>query len=471
MTLERPAPQDIVIVGASGDLSRRKLLPALFRLHAADLLPNLCQIIGFSRSDLGDEGFRKLARQAIEGSLDSRLDEGPWQEFAGRLRYVRADETGPNQMLSECAQPQRVFYLAVPPEAVPHYVELIGRLGLAKDASVVIEKPFGTDLESARALSRKLHDVFDESQIFRIDHYLGKETVQNLLVFRFANAVFERVWNRDAIEEIQITVAETLGTEGRGESYEGVGALRDILQNHVLQMLALLTMEAPASLDAEAIRDEKVKLLSAISPVNPADVVRGQYTTGVIDGQAVPGYREEPGVAPDSDTETFVALRLFIDNWRWAGVPIFLRTGKRMASRATELDVAFEGVPGGGLARLDEGYLHANHLTHLIQPDEEIIFRFLAKEPGPNLELKQVDMSFSYEDAFMVQPAEAYERLIHDVLQGDRLLFVREDAIERSWQIVEPVLRQPPPLLPYPAGTWGPEEAERIVAPHQWHLR
>jgi glucose-6-phosphate 1-dehydrogenase len=334
---------------------------------------------------------------------------------------------------------------------------------------VVIEKPFGTDLESARGLNQMLHAVFNESQIFRIDHYLGKETVQNILVFRFANSVFEEVWNRNSVDHIEITVAESIGIEGRGPFYEQVGALRDILQNHVLQMLALLTMEPPASFEAEAIRDEKAKLLLAVKPVEPRDVVRGQYTAGGIGGESVPGYREEQDVAPDSTTETFAALRLGIDNWRWAGVPIYLRTGKRLPVRATKLDVSFKAAPISYLPPAAAGHLVANRLTHRIQPEERITFSFLTKVPGPTLQARPVEMTFAYGDCFMVEPTEAYERLIHDVMQGDQTLFVREDAVNRAWAIVQPVIDSPPPICFYPAGSWGPKESEALIAPNEWH--
>jgi glucose-6-phosphate 1-dehydrogenase len=334
----------------------------------------------------------------------------------------------------------------------------------------VVEKPFGTDLDSARELNRTLHDAFDEAQVFRIDHYLAKETVQNILVFRFANSVFERVWNRDSVDHIQITVAESTGVEDRGQSYEQVGALRDILQNHVLQMLALLTMEAPSSFSGEAIRDEKAKLLLAVRPIDPSEVVRGQYTAGAVAGESVLGYRDEKNVAAGSTTETFAALLLHIDNWRWAGVPVYVRTGKRLPLRATELDIAFKPAPIPYLAT-SAAPLHANHLTHRIQPEEKITFRFMAKAPGATLEAKQVAMSFSYDQSFMVGPDEAYERLLHDVMRGDQTLFVREDAVERAWSIVQPVLDSPPPIRFYPAGSWGPDEAMALVAPNQWHLR
>jgi glucose-6-phosphate 1-dehydrogenase len=322
---------------------------------------------------------------------------------------------------------------------------------------------------SAKDLGATLHEVFDESQIFRIDHYLGKETVQNILVFRFGNSIFERVWNRDAIDHIQITVAESLGIEGRGAFYEEVGALRDIIQNHVFQVLSLLTMEPPSSFEPEAIRDEKAKVFHVMQPLDPASIVRGQYTGGRVNGEQVPGYLEEEGVSPDSNTETFAALQLYIDNWRWAGVPIYLRTGKRLPQRTTEVTVSFKDVPicffeGTGVEQLPE-----NHLTIGIQPDEKITFAFLAKIPGPEITVKPVRMSFSYGESFMAQPAEAYERLLHDAMHGDRTLFARGDSVQRAWTVVQPVLDDMPSVCPYPAGTWGPPEAAALIAPRKWH--
>jgi glucose-6-phosphate 1-dehydrogenase len=472
MSLVRPRTQDVVIAGATGDLARRKLLPALYNLFRVGLLPDTCSLIGFARTPGDDETFRALAREAIETNSRTGLEPDLWQEFAKRLSYVHAGNgSGYRQLAERCQEPTRTFYLAIPPEAVPDVLHSIGKYGLAKGARIVIEKPFGTNLASAQKLNQLLHDVFDESQIFRIDHYLGKETVQNILVFRFANAVFEHVWTREMIDHIQITVAESIGIEGRGGFYEQTGALRDIVQNHVLQMLALLTMEPPSSFNAEDIRNEKAKLLRSVRAVDPGEAVRGQYAAGVVDGAEVPGYREENGVAPDSSVETFIALRVHIDNWRWAGVPIYLRTGKGLPLRATDLDITFKQAPIPYIAGPGDGLLHANRLTHRIQPEEKITFQFLAKVPGPVMAAKPVSMSFSYDDSFMVEPDEAYERLIHDVLHGDQSLFVREDAVEQAWRIVQPVIDAPPPICFYPAGTWGPEEAKGLVGSEQWHLR
>ena len=469
--LDRPDDQDIVIVGATGDLARRKLLPAFYSLFVAGLLPEACSIIGFARRGLDDDAFRSFALKAIEATSRTDIDAGRWEEFARRLTYIQVGAPGYEELARRCRQTKRIFYLATPPEVMADIVRKLAKYQLSTGAKVIIEKPFGTDLESARELNQMLHAVFDEAQIFRIDHYLGKETVQNILVFRFANSVFEQVWNRTSVDHIEITVAESIGIEGRGSFYEQVGALRDILQNHVLQMLALLTMEPPSSFAAEAIRDEKAKLLFAVKPIEPQHVVLGQYTAGAVSGETVPGYREEKEVAPDSTTETFVALRIHIDNWRWAGVPIYLRTGKRLPFRATELEVSFKTAPVAYLSNAGAGELQPNRLMHRIQPEERITFRFLTKVPGPSLKVRPVEMSFAYDDCFMLEPTEAYERLLHDVMEGDQSLFVREDAVERAWAIVQPVINSPPPVCLYPAGSWGPKEAEALIAPDEWHLK
>jgi glucose-6-phosphate 1-dehydrogenase len=471
MTLTRASLHDIVIVGATGDLSRRKLLPSLYRLFAGGVLPEQFAIIGFARSRLDTTAFHELARESIERFAEVQVEEETWHRFAGHLAYVGQAAGGYDELRECCQGDGRIFYLALPPEAVERVVRDLQASGLNRDSRVVVEKPFGLDASSARQLNQALHAAFDESQIYRIDHYLGKETVQNLLVFRFTNALFERVWNRDAIDHIQLTVAESIGVEGRGRSYDGVGALRDIVQNHVLQMLAMLTMEPPASFDPERIRDERMKLLRTVRPVRPARAVRGQYGPGATaEGSSVPGYRAEENVPPDSDTETYVALELAIDNWRWAGVPIHVRAGKRMPYRATELEVAFKGTPINYVPADEIALLHQNHLVYRVQPDEAITLRFLAKLPGPAVAVKDIDLQFTYRDGFMVRPAEAYDRLLHDVMLGDQTLFVRADAIERAWEIVQPLLDAPPPLHSYPAGTWGPVEAGALVAPGGWHL-
>ncbi|HWO73004.1 MAG TPA: glucose-6-phosphate dehydrogenase [Dehalococcoidia bacterium] len=461
--------QDIVIVGATGNLARRRLLPALYDLEAQGHLPKRGRIVGAARRPMSAEAFRGMVAEAVKGA---RLpwDEKVWASFSRRLDYVPftgEDLSGLREHLSEAS---RLVYLATPPAAFGPIVRDLASHGLTEGSRVVIEKPFGRDIVSARALDAELREVFDESQIFRIDHFLGKETVQNILVFRFGNSVFERVWNRDAIDHIELTVAETVGVEGRGDFYEGVGALRDVVQNHMLQILSLLTMEPPASFHAENIRDEKLKLLRAVRPVSPGEVVRGQYTRGRIEGREVPGYRDEENVAPDSETETFVALRLWIDNWRWAGVPIYLRTGKRLPRTATEIEIAFRDVPTSYFAGTFVHQLQPNQLTLCIQPSESIQFSFLAKKPGPEIEVEPVTMRFDYEAAFSVEPAEAYERLLLEAMEGDHTLFVRGDSVEQAWSVLQPVLDAPPPLRFYPAGTWGPAESQALVAPKTWHL-
>ena len=471
MSLQAPEDQDIVIIGGTGDLARRKLLPALYNLHLEGLLPAQGKIIGYARTRRSDDEFRAAAAAAVKEFSRTGLDEKAWSSFAERLTFVWAEPDGFAGVRRRCEQPTRLIYLATPPSTFPSTIRALGEHGLDSGTRLVVEKPFGHDVASAEELENTLHEVFEEPQIFRIDHYLGKETVQNILVFRFGNSIFERVWNRDAIDYVQITVAESIGIEGRGAFYEEVGALRDIIQNHVFQVLSLLAMEPPSSFDPEAIRDEKVKLFHAMQLLDPASVVRGQYTSGRINDEQVPGYLEEAGVAGDSSTETFVALQLHIDNWRWAGVPFFLRTGKRLPRRATEVLISFRDIP----VRFFEGtgvqQLPANHLTISIQPDEEITFAFLAKVPGPEIKVKPVQMNFSYGDAFMAQPAEAYERLLHEAMDGDHTLFARGDGVERAWAVVQPVLDAIPPVRPYPAGSWGPPEADRLIAPRTWHLR
>jgi glucose-6-phosphate 1-dehydrogenase len=390
--------------------------------------------------------------------------------LASRLEYVRIDEEL-KALAGAGRLEKRLIYLAVPPSAFGDVIRTLSEAGLTNGASIVIEKPFGRDLASARSLNARLRASFDESQIFRIDHYLGKETVQNILVLRFANSVFERIWNRDAIDHMEVSVAESIGIEQRGGFYEETGALRDIVQNHVLQVLALLTMEPPASLDAAAIRDESVKVLRAVRPFSPKDAVRGQYQAGVVEGSAVLGYREEAGVRPDSDTETFVALRVCIDNWRWSGVPMYLRTGKRLPRRGTEVEIAFRKVPMCLFENTPVDSALPNRLVLQVEPEETIGLSFLSKVPGPEVLLHPAEMKFSVADAFAAEPVRAYARLLLDALRGDHTLFVRQDGVERAWTLLQPLLENPPPLCFYPAGSWGPPEAERLIEPEKWNLR
>jgi glucose-6-phosphate 1-dehydrogenase len=470
MALTPPPDQDVVVIGASGDLSARKLLPALYNLSAEGLLPRHGDIVGAAPVDMDQADFSDFARDSVRKFSRTRPTEKALDGFLKRLRFVRLD---PKATLADLRtalkRERRLVYLAVPPSAFASLITDIGAAGLGEGTSLIIEKPFGHDLDSARALNKTIHAVLPEERVFRIDHYLGKETVQNLLVFRFGNSIFERIWNRDAISRVEITVAESLGVEQRGAFYEQTGAIRDIVQNHVFQVVAMTAMEPPVSFDAEAIRNEKVKVLSAMQPLNPADVVRGQYTAGTVDGQRVKGYHQEPGVDSHSQIETFAAMRLCIDAWRWSGVPFFVRTGKRLATRDTRIAITFHDVPlhlfhGTGVHAVDN-----NRLVVHIQPDEGIAVGFVAKVPGPEVTVQPVSMRFNYGTSFKTSPPEAYERLLHDALQGDHTLFIREDEVERGWKVVQPVLDSPPRVVPYRAGSWGPKQADALVAPLHWH--
>jgi glucose-6-phosphate 1-dehydrogenase len=470
--LESPDPQAIVVFGASGDLAKRKVFPALYALACEGLLPASCTVIGNSRKDWDDHAFRAHVRDSIASFSRTPLDEAVWAAFAPSLSFVGGSADDPATMArlrarleeadADGCEGGRLFYLAVAPQMFPVIVRGLGEIEAnTPRARLVVEKPFGDSLASARELTQQIHEVFRESQVFRIDHYLGKETVQNITVLRFGNAVFERLWNRDVIDHLQLTVAETIGVEGRAGYYDGTGALRDLLQNHMLQVLSFLAMEPPRSLEAEAFRDEKVKLLRAIPPLEPDDVVRGQYE----------GYRDEDGVDPDSTTETYVAAKLRIENWRWQGVPVFLRHGKKLPRRCTEITVVFRRAPDYLFRELGMDHVPPDHLTIRVQPGEGISLAFQAKVPGPGYELQTVRMDFDYEESFKHEPAEAYERLLHDAMGGDHTLFTREDDVERSWEIVEPVLERAGPVFPYAPETWGPEEATELIAPRRWHLR
>jgi glucose-6-phosphate 1-dehydrogenase len=469
MPLKAPPDQDIVIVGATGDLAQRKLIPALYNLHIQKLLPSGCDIIGCAPVDCDDQGFRALAETSIRQFSRTPLQRAAFTSFAQRLHFVPLP---PDESLAgvqaATKRKRRLAYLAVPPSAFASLIKAIKSAGLAEGTSIIIEKPFGHDVKSAAELNRVLHKVVPEERIFRIDHYLGKETVQNLLVFRFGNSLFERIWSRDAIARVEITVAESIGVEHRGRLYEEIGAIRDIVQNHLFQVLALVAMDPPLSFDAESIRNEKVKVLQSIQPIHPHDVVRGQYTAGKIEDEGVAGYREELGVSPDSTTETFAALRLHLESWRWSGVPFLLRTGKRLPVRDTRVVITFQDVPLHLFKTAGVHTLNRNRLVVRIQPDEGIALSFVAKQPGPEVTARAVDMNFNYGDSFKTSPPEAYERLLHDALQRDHTLFIREDEVEHGWAAVEPVIEAPPPITFYPAGTWGPPEAARIASPHHW---
>ena len=483
-----PAPASIVIFGASGDLSHRKLMPALYNLALQQLLPPDMNIIGMSRSPWSDDEFREVVRQAVatHGAHDV-LDADIWDAFARRLHYLSHSFDDPaayNDLRGVLTQlnrttgglGNRLFYLATAPAFFPLIAEQLGDAGLANEdddtfSRIVIEKPFGADLASARTLNDRVGAVFGERQTYRIDHYLGKETVQNLLVLRFANAIFEPIWNRRYVDHVQITVAEDLGVENRGGYYDQSGALRDIVQNHIFQVLSLVAMEPPARFDSRSVHDEKVKVLRAIPEITADNVhesaVRGQYRAGFVGGQPVVGYRSEHGVAPDSNTETFVAMRLTVDNWRWAGTPFYLRTGKRMPRRATEVAIQFKPAPHLPFAHTAVESTAPNLLVLRIQPDEGTSLRFSAKVPGPQVDIRSVSMDFQYGSSFLRPTAEAYERLLLDALLGDSTLFARWDEVERGWEIVDELLhmwdRTPIAASNYAAGTWGPAEADALI--------
>ncbi len=441
-------------------------------------MPSKFAVVGYARSLMTDAEFAAKMKAAAKEASPKTFKESDWNRFEKHLGYAAGDYSGADGMiplveklgqLEPGVASKRLMYCATPPEAFPVIASSLGSAGLAEGSRIVVEKPFGRDIASARELNAVLHTSFEEGQIFRIDHYLGKETVQNVLVFRFANGMFEPIWNRLYVAAVQIDVAESLGVEGRESFYEGAGAIRDIVQNHMMQLLATLTMEPPAKFDAESIRNEKVKLLRAVRPVDPSSVVRGQYTTGKVEGERAKGYRDENGVSPDSNTETFAAMKLNIDNWRWSGVPFYLRTGKRLPQRATTITVIFGDAPHMLFEESGLDMPEPNHLTIRIQPDEGITLTFDAKVPGPEMRVRPVDMNFDYDESFRVAPQESYARLIHDAMQGDATLFARSDEIERAWEILDPVLVPSEPEL-YASGTWGPNGADRLVHPSRWYL-
>ncbi len=490
LRLERvPDPSIVVLFGGTGDLAHRKVVPALYHLWRTNLLPHEFVLLAIGRRSYDDQAFRKDIRASLDQfSRVLPVDEDAWRTFAERICYQHldfADAAGFDALVGRLdaldeehgTRGNRLFYLATQPSQFAEIVAQLGRVGLDHEKHdggwrrVVIEKPFGHDSDSARRLNREVGRVFRESQVYRIDHYLGKETVRNLLVFRFGNGIFEPLWNRRYVDHVQITVAESIGIENRGAFYEETGASRDVLQNHLLQLVSLIAMEPPARFEADALRDEKVKVLRAISSA-PADlagsVVRGQYGPGWLAATQVPGYRQERDVDPESETETFVAARLMIDDWRWSGVPFYVRTGKRLPKRATEIAIQYREVPH----RLfqDEGVEpDANLLAIRIQPDEGIMLRFGAKVPGLGLDVRSVTMDFTYGSAFSVDSPDAYETLILDALQGDASLFTRADEVEEAWSIVDPIIdawaEAPAPDFPnYDAGSWGPAAADELLA-------
>jgi glucose-6-phosphate 1-dehydrogenase len=468
-----PTPHDQVIVlfGATGDLARRKLLPGIFHLFEAGLMPERFALIGTARSSLSSEEFVELAHDAVCDSGRRPVGGDSWQRFAAAIDFASTGAgfgrlgTAIDGARAELRDAELLHYLSLPPAATNGVIERLGQAGLGEGARVIMEKPFGRDLASARELDRLVHSVFDEEQVFRIDHYIGREAVQNLLALRFANGMFEPVWNRNHIDHIQIDVPETLSIEMRGSFYEETGAFRDMIVTHLFQLLSFVAMEPPISLSAKSLMVEREKVFEAMKALAPGDVVRGQYS----------GYREEEGVAPGSDTETFVALRAFVDNWRWEGVPFFLRSGKRLADTHHLLTVAFSEPPRRmfpiDCSQVAEELGH-DHLTFELGDPGSISASFLAKVPGPKMQLGQAHMRFSYADSFggPERALDAYERLIHDVMVGDRTLFTTSAAIERLWEVADPVVREPPPVEVYEPGSWGPVETDALLAPHRWHV-
>ena len=482
-------PATLVIFGAHGDLTKRLLMPSLYNLATGKLLDDGLRVIGVDAAEGDDEDWRRSLTETMQGFTKDpnaefyvqSLDTQTWDWVTQRLTYMKADFTKPESMqaLKAKIQGSAVFYLAVAARFFGPVVDQLGAAGLMEETDdafrrIVIEKPFGEDLASARELNARILKQAHEAQIFRIDHFLGKELVQNIMALRFANGVFEPVWRRDHIDFVEITAAETIGVEGRGKFYEPTGALRDMVPNHLFQLLSMVTMEPPNSFDAEAVRDEKAKLLTAVRPVEPADVVRGQYGAGRLMDHDVPGYRQEPDVAPDSRTETYVALRLHIENWRWAGVPFYLRTGKRMTARRTEIAIHFRKPPFALFRSTDVDELTANVLTLTVQPHEGMSLAISAKHPGPKMELAPINLRFHYEDAFQMVPNVGYETLLYDCLIGDSTLFQRADMIEASWAVVDPAIQHAKQAddVPeqYAAGSAGPDGADALLARdnHKW---
>jgi glucose-6-phosphate 1-dehydrogenase len=487
-------PCVVVIFGASGDLTKRKLMPGLYNLAVSRSLPGGFAVVGVARRPISNEDFRAdMKAGTAKFSRRKPVDDAVWSDFERGVSYVSGTFEDPKtyerlaKHLAELDEQRgsggnRLFYLAVPPAEFGTIATRLREAKLVRPPAarggggpwtrMVIEKPFGHDLKSARELNDTIASVFDESQVFRIDHYLGKETVQNLLVFRFANSLFEPLWNREHVDHVQITVAEDIGVEGRGKFYEATGVTRDIVENHLMQLLCLTAMEPPISLSADSVRDEKVKVLRSLREMVPAqvpdNVIRGQYARGFVRGDEVPGYRDEPDVAPDSRVETYLAMRVFVDNWRWGGVPFYVRAGKRLARRVTEIAVQFKKVPHG-LFRAPDGGITPNVLAMRIQPDEGIALRFISKEPGQQTILRDVAMDFRYGTAFGSNTPEAYERLLLDAMRGEATLFTRRDEVEEQWAYISHVFdawkregNAPPPA--YTAGSWGPEAADDLLA-------
>jgi glucose-6-phosphate 1-dehydrogenase len=491
-----PAPCTLIIFGVTGDLAARKLIPALYNLAHDNLLPQPCTVVGVGRRDWTDDKLRQESFENVRKYSRTGLNDSIWRSFRDSLFYVRtrwdelADYEGLRQRLDEFDRQcdtggNRLFYLAIPPFLYANVAAHLGEVGLEHSTGymrIIVEKPIGHDLDSARELNQRLRQVFEEDQIYRIDHYLGKETVQNIAVFRFANSIFEPLWNRKYIDSVQITAAETAGVGTRGGYYDKAGALRDIIQNHAMQILTLVAMEPPVAWEANAVRDEKVKVLRAVHQIDPRDAgeysVRGQYAAAEVQGEPIKGYLETEEVAPHSMTETYVALKLLIDNWRWAGVPFYLRTGKALTKRVTEVAIAFQQTPLPLFGKADPASrtnLNPNCLVLRIQPDEGITLRFDAKLPGQAIKLREVNMDFRYGTSFGVPTAEAYERLLLEAMLGEAKLFARDDEVEAAWAIMNRFLegwsQQGLSRLPqYPAGSWGPKDADDWIERdgHYW---
>lgn len=484
MSANEIQPHLFIVIGARGDLMQRKLLPALYHLSAKGVLKNRCITLGAARRrDIDDSIFRKLAQNSLSEAGLVQSNE-PTAHWCNECLYYQSIGEGKEEDYRELAlrinaierkhnlPGGRVFYLALPPEAFPDTIIRLGEAGMDKGRGwtrLVIEKPFGRDLESARGLNQLVHRYFDESQVYRIDHYLGKETVQNILTFRFANAIFESLWNRDKVERVEITVAEEIGIEKRAGYYDTAGALRDMVQNHLTQLLTLIAMEVPQAFSAEEIRYEKVKVLRSILPIQTEDVVFGQYTSGKINGKDVPGYREEDGVSPSSSTETYAAMRLKIDNWRWQGVPFFIRTGKRLARRFTQIAIVFHRPPACVFKPFGSCELSSNCLVITIQPDEGFDLTFDVKALGQPVRLNTQRLRFRYAGVFGDMP-DAYETLLLDIIKGDQTLFIHSEEVEASWNLYTPIIGKGLPIHPYKAGTWGPPAASKLLNEYggQW---